>query len=73
MEKNWIIVISLFIIITFLYWKISNGYFKKEVYGKKVFEQWGTRFFYWQGVLFVSGGITVLMIFLLKWINVLTF
>jgi len=70
----WIILIaiSLFLLITFLYWKLTNGYAEKE-YGKKMFKQWGTRTFYWTGALFVSGGVTVLIIFLLKWLNVLTF
>ncbi len=74
MGKIWIILIaiSLFIIITFLYWKVTRGYAEKE-YGKKMFKQWGTRTFYWQGALFFSGGITVLIIFLLKWSNVMTF
>jgi hypothetical protein len=73
MEKIWIIAISFFLIITFLYWKITNGYFKKEVYGKKMFKQWGARTFYWQGAILVSGGLTIIIMFLLKWENVLTF
>ena len=67
-----LIVISLFLIITFLYWKLTNGYAEKE-YGKKMFKQWGTRTFYWTGALFFSGGITVFVIYLLKWGKVLTF
>jgi len=74
MEKIWIILIaiSLFLIVTFLYWKLTNGYAEKE-YGKKMFKQWGTRTSYWTGALFFSGGITVFLIYLLKWGNVLTF
>ena len=74
MGKTWLILIatSLFLIITFLYWKLTNGYAEKE-YGKKMFKQWGTRTFYWTGALFVSGGVTVLVIYLLKCGNVLTF
>jgi len=73
MEKIWIIAISLFLIITFLYWKITNGYFKNQVYGKKMFEQWGTRTFYWHGALLISGGLTYLIMFFLQWGNVLAF
>lgn len=73
MEKIWIIAILLFLIITFLYWKITNGYFKNKVYGSKMFKQWGTRTFYWQGAIFISGALTILTMFLLKWGNVLTF
>ena len=74
MGKIWIIliVISLFLIITFIYWKLTNAYAEKE-YGKKMFKQWGTRTFYWTSALMVSGAITVFMIYLLKWGNVLTF
>ena len=67
-----LIAIVLFVIITFLYWKITRGFGEKE-YGKKMWKNWGTRTFYWTGALFVSGGITVLLIYLLKWGNVLAF
>lgn len=67
MSKIWIILIvtAIFIIITFLYWKLTNKYAEKE-YGKKMFKQWGTRTFYWTGALFFSGGITLFIIYLLK-------
>jgi hypothetical protein len=73
MENIWIIAIVLFLIITFLYWKISRDYFKNEVVSKGMWKQWGTRLFYWQGVIFVGIGVTFLIIFLLKSINVLKF
>ena len=74
MGKTWLILIatSLFLIITFLYYIMTRGYAEKE-YGKEMWKQWGTRTFYWQGALLVSGGVTVLIILLLKWLNVLTF
>lgn len=72
MEKIWIIVISLFLISTFLFWKLTNGYFKKE-YGEKLWKQWSSRLFYWQGVIYTGTGITILLLFFLKWGNVLIF
>ena len=74
MGKTWIllIAISIFLIVTFLYWILTSGYAEKA-YGKKMWKQWGTRTFYWHGALFISGGITVMIIFILKWANVLTF
>lgn len=74
MGNVWIILIaiSLFLILTFLYWKLTNAYAEKE-YGKKMFKQWGTRTFYWTGAVMVSGAVTVLMLYLLKLGNVLTF
>ncbi len=74
MGKTWVILIaiSLFLIIIFLYWKITIGHFKKE-YGKKRRKLWGQRTFYWEGAILVSTGITILILFLLKWSNVLTY
>ena len=66
------ITILIFLIITFIYWKLTRGYAKKE-YGKKMWIQWGTRTFYWTGALMISGGLTVLIIFLLNSANILTF
>lgn len=73
MENIWIIAIVLFLITIFLYWKISKNYFKNEVFSKGTWKNWGTRLFYWQGAIFVSIGVTFLIIFLLKAINVLNF
>ncbi|MGB6269621.1 MAG: hypothetical protein WBF67_11510 [Olleya sp.] len=74
MNKTYTILIAilLFLIITFVYWKLTKGYVKK-VYGKKMFANWGNQTFYWTNVLFVSGGLTVLVIYLLKGANILTF
>jgi len=74
MGKTWgvIIAIALFILITFLYWKLTSGYAKKH-HSKKMWRQWGTQMYYWSGMLFYSGGITVLVIVLLKKVNVLAF
>ncbi|SNR34828.1 hypothetical protein SAMN04488111_0641 [Lutibacter flavus] len=73
MENIWIIAILLFLITIFLYWKISKNYFKNEVFSKGTWKNWGTRLFYWQGAIFVSIGVTFLIIFLLNAINVLNF
>lgn len=72
MGKIWILLIalSIFLVITLLYWTLTREYAKKE-YGKKMWKQWTTRTFYWTGALWFSGGSTVLAIFLLKWANVL--
>ncbi|MEW4925654.1 hypothetical protein [Algibacter sp. 2305UL17-15] len=74
MKNTWVIVIAaaIFLIITFLYWKMTSGYAENE-YGKKMWQQWGTKTFYWSGAFFIRGGITVMVIFLLKWANILTF
>ena len=75
MGKTWVILIaiSLFFIITFLFWKLTSGYSENKLYGKKMWKQWGAKTFYWQYVLLISGGLTIMAMFLLKWGNVLTF
>lgn len=74
MGTVWIVLIALliFTIVTFLYWKLTRNYAEKA-YGKKMWNQWGTRTFYWQGALLIGGGVTVLIVFLLKSAHVLTF
>jgi len=66
------IAIGLFLVITYIYWRLTKGYGKKE-YGNKLWNQWTTRTFYWQGALLVSGALTLCIIYALKWTNVLQF
>jgi hypothetical protein len=70
MEKFWLIGIPLFLIITFIFWKLTRDYAKK-INGKKMWTQWGTRMYYWHSAIMVSGGITLVIIFLLKCTKVL--
>lgn len=74
MEKIWIITIAvaIFLIINFLFYKTLNVYYKNE-FGKKMWKLGGTRVFFWQGSVFVSTVGTALILYLLKWWNVLTF
>jgi hypothetical protein len=72
MEKILIIALSLFLVITFLFWRITIDHFKKE-YDKRMWKLWGMRTFYWQGAILVSSVLTVLILFLLKWATVVTF
>lgn len=74
MEKIWIatIAITIFIILNFLYYKCVNGYVKKEV-GEKTWNSWKSKVYFWQGALYTSTAITILILYLLKWANILTF
>lgn len=67
-----ITAISVFLISIFLYWKVMRFYSKKVV-GKKMYKQWDMRLYFWQGAIFTGTGVTFLIMFLLKWTNVLTF
>ena len=74
MEKIWIITIAItfFLIINLLYYKSLNAYVGKA-FGKKWLKIWGNKVYFWQGSIFVSTGGTLLIMYLLKWSNVLTF
>ncbi|TYB76935.1 hypothetical protein ES674_09535 [Bizionia myxarmorum] len=74
MEKIWIITIAItiFLIINFLYYKSLNGYVKKQ-FGEKMWKTWTSKLYFWQSSLYTSAAITVLIIFLLKWVNILNF
>ncbi|MDX1543405.1 MAG: hypothetical protein R3214_05595 [Christiangramia sp.] len=66
------IAVSVFLISFFIYWKIMRYYSKKEL-GEKRYKQWNSRLYFWQGAVFVSTGITFLIMYILKWMEVLNF
>ena len=72
MVKIWITATVLFLLITFLFWKLTIGHFKKD-YNNKMWRLTGTKTFYWQGTLLISGGLTLLTMFLLKALHIFTF
>lgn len=74
MEKTWLITMAaaIFLIINFLFYKTLNTVYKKE-FGKKMWKLGGARVYFWQASIFVSSGGTVLIMYLLKWSNVVTF
>ncbi|WP_224485127.1 hypothetical protein [Robertkochia aurantiaca] len=67
-----LIATLLFLTTNFLFWKFTHTHFEKE-YGKKVFQHWRTKTYYWQGAIFVSTGVTAVIIFLLQGADILTF
>jgi hypothetical protein len=68
MEKKWILLIAIliFLIFTFLFWRLTSGYAKKE-YGTKIWKHWPAKLSYWQAAIFYSAGFTTITMFLLKW------
>ena len=74
MEKNWVLLIAIliFLIYTFLFWKLTSANAKKG-YGPKMWKHWPTKLSYWQAAILYSIGFTTITMFLLKWGNVLTF
>jgi hypothetical protein len=73
MDKIWIIAIVLFLIVLYVYWRVSKNYFRNEVFSEGTWNNWSTRLFYWQGAIFASIGVTFLIMYLLKSVNILTF
>ena len=74
MENIWIILITLiiFLAMSLLFYRILKGYVKEE-FGKKWLTLWGNKLYFWQSLIFMSMAGTVLILYLLKWGEVLTF
>ena len=74
MENYWILLLGLgiFVLCIVLFWVLTRRYVQKE-YGKKLWKHWPSRLSYWQAAILYSAGATFLLLFLLKWGNVLTF
>lgn len=74
MEKTWIIILAaaIFLIINLLYYKSFKGYVGKA-FGTKWLKIWGNKVYFWQSSIFFSTGGTILIMYILKWSNVLTF
>lgn len=72
MGTTLLIAITIFGLTNFLFWKLTHVHLENK-YGKKYFNNWTSRTYYWQGAIFVSTGVTALIIFLLKWAEIITF
>lgn len=72
MEKVLIIGIAIFLVIIFLFWKLTSGPMKKE-YGNLLFKQWTSQLYYWQSAIYASVGVTILIMFLLRWVDIVNF
>jgi len=73
MEKiSAITAISIFLISIFLYWRYLRYYSKKQV-GERMYKQWNSKLYFWQGAIFIGTGATFLIMFILKWTGLLTF
>ena len=67
----WTIAVIFLIIFTLIISKLSLKFYKKEN-SEKMWKEFGIRTRYWQGVILVSLLLTFLVMFLLKWSNILT-
>lgn len=63
-------VIFLFFIV--LYYRLSHKYIKDK-YGLKVWSHWPSKLYYWQAAVLYSVGGTALVMYALKWSQVVVF
>lgn len=66
------IAVVIFLLLNALFYRILNGYVT-EAYGKKWMTLWGNKVYLWQSMIFMSTAGTALVMYLLKWSDVLTF
>ena len=72
MTKLGIIIISLLVVFTALIaWVLLNQYKRRN--SEKMWKLLGLNTFFWEGIIWVSCGLTILILLLLKWTNLLTF
>ena len=72
MVKLWIIIGIIFMGLTLLTVKLTFKNYKKEN-SDKMWKLWGMRTMYWQGVIIISSGLTILIIILFKWAGIFYF
>lgn len=72
MEKNWLIAIIIFIIVIYIFWKFTVDGYQKE-YSEKMRKTYGSRLYYWHTAIIISSGITFILMYVLRWLGVLTF
>ncbi len=52
--------------------RVSWNYYKRQN-SEKTWKIWALRIAYWEGIVLVGCGMTILTLFLLKWTNLLIF
>ena len=72
MIEFWIITASIFIVLTMIIAKFSYKYVRKES-SEKMWKIGNGRTVYWEGVVVASSGLTILIMGILHFTNILTF
>lgn len=72
MIEFWIITASIFIVLTIIIAKFSYKYVRKES-SEKMWKIGNGRAVYWRGVVVASSGLTILIMAILHFTNILTF
>ena len=64
------IALLIFLIFGFIFYKLFRATVKKE-YGSKMYAHWPTQLSLWQTVILYSTVLTTIVLFGLKWMNIL--
>jgi len=72
MNTALIVALLLFLAITVVLWLVTKGPMIEE-YGIKMWKQGASRLAYWQGIIYMSFGLTFILLLVLRWGNVLSF
>lgn len=74
MEKSLIAILALgiFSVIGLAYSVFLKSYVK-TTFGEKWLHLWNNKLYFWQSTIFVSAAFTFLIMYILKWIEVLDF
>jgi len=65
MKPIFLTVILIFLINMYIVYKYSYNYYRKNTM-EKMWKLWGMKTMYWEGVVIVSSGLTVIVSILLK-------
>jgi hypothetical protein len=65
MKPIFLTVILIFLINMYIVYKYSYNYYRKNT-KEKMWKLWGMKTMYWEGVVIVSSGLTVIVSILLK-------
>jgi len=74
MEKLLLIILALiiFTVIGFAYSVFLKNYVK-TTFGENWLHLWNNKLYFWQSTILISTGFTILIMYVLKWIDVLNF
>ncbi len=74
MEAYKILIIGLvfLLLFAFVFYRMLLGYVERS-YGDGWLASWGNKVYFWQSILFSSMGGTVLVMYALKWMQILEF
>jgi len=68
MKPIFLAAILIFLINLYVVYKYSYNYYRKKT-NEKMWKLWGMKTVYWEGVVIVSSGLTVIVLLIIKLIS----